>query len=65
MAETEKRKRTDLRIRPKQVDVVRLYCVCGTPLALRLTNHRTGNALATWHQWCKACARHIYLEVTG
>lgn len=60
---SDKKRTPDLRIRPKQVDIVRLYCVCGTPLALRLTGHRTHNAIATWHQWCAACKRHIYLEV--
>jgi len=62
---SDEKKRTDLRIRPKQVDIVRLYCVCGTPLGLRLTNPRHVNSIATWHQWCKACSRHVYLEVTA
>jgi hypothetical protein len=59
-------KKNDLRVRPKQIDTLRMFCVCGKPISLTLT--RAGirpNTQATWHTYCRACSRHVYLEVTS
>lgn len=58
-------KKSSLRIRSKQVDTIRIFCVCGKRMELMPGKaDYYPSSYVCWRRYCNHCRRHIQLLVS-